>query len=182
MAAARRLALLLLLLVLALVPARCGALDVSGAVRSTFLSVFALRQQGLRSTIVDHFFTGLEEIKLCATHQAVIHYDVPAPRRTWYSMFSPVSPSAVTTREIKADRTYVGCVIGTVRSSAAAYMLFSNAVTNLNIDVPGRIMKPVANSVGGVYDTIKALTNRKMRSKMVKKAAKFATKYRVMWK
>lgn len=118
---------------------------LQGLARTAMVSLYSMRILDMKSELLSQFFSGLDELKQCSTMMqwTAPPLDLTPPPKTFRQrVYSWIIPGYARYLRKKTERLqrelYVPpvrswplCVIGTVRSGAAAYFVTSNAIANI---------------------------------------------------
>lgn len=116
-------------------------------VRSAFLSLYGLRHLTLQERLVDQFYKGLDEFKMCLSPNADADIDdiIPSTTLTWKEAIKarlvPGYAEELKLRRIafinarasaaSNSKPWAGCVIGSIRAASSGYLIVTDTVRSL---------------------------------------------------
>lgn len=133
-----------------------GFIDIVSIVKATFGATYGLRHLSIQSKLVDHFFNGLDEVKQCIDPWSnAVRTSAPPPSASWLSLlkarvfpwyadvlhshwFETSLHDDHQKRQRQRRRRWAGCVVGPLRSAAAAYLVVTESFLPMipNVAVP----------------------------------------------
>lgn len=160
--------------------------DISSMIRMTFGSFYGWRHITLRSRIIDHLFDGLDEIKYCMKDGS-IHFQQHSPYSdTSLSIFEKLFPNSLPKQQeqdIEYENAWTGCIIGSLRSSSAAYLLFTDSLHNvLPMSMFSLLIDSKRKSKRRLLEIFHQLKHTSLSSTLVNKGITYTTKHLLGWK
>lgn len=154
-----------------------------GLARAAFVSVYSFRLLDVKSELLAQFFSGLDEVKQCAVGMSMYTTPItvtPPPKTLRQHLLSWTIPGYARYLRYRTEkaqqelyappvRSWPLCVVGTVRSSAAAYFVMSSALTNI---IPSVVTNMLPFSFFS-DDSYKKIAGSKLKKRLIDKASQY---------